>query len=105
MLTFQQPIREYISYTESVKEALMRRDNVQIQYESAVDEIYRKKNDQVILVRIFFSFNWQKKCSKPEFSSIQTRNILEARFFYSFEKLSTGTPLHKKKGTRDQVSI
>ncbi|KAK7603707.1 hypothetical protein V9T40_003706 [Parthenolecanium corni] len=47
-----QPIREYISYTESVKEALMRRDNVQIQYESAVDEIYRKKNDQTSSSRL-----------------------------------------------------
>lgn len=26
----------------------MRRDNVQIQYESAIEEIFRKKNDRVI---------------------------------------------------------
>lgn len=42
-----QPIREYLLYAESVKEALIRRDNIQIQYESAVEEFHKRKADQV----------------------------------------------------------
>ncbi|XKL61870.1 hypothetical protein PGB90_001703 [Kerria lacca] len=47
ILQSAQPIREYLLYAESVKEALIRRDNIQIQYESAVEEFHKRKADQL----------------------------------------------------------
>lgn len=41
------PVKEYLLYADSVKEALLRRDTVQVQYESSIEEIHRKKNDQM----------------------------------------------------------
>lgn len=47
---FEQPLKEYLLYIDAVKEALQRRDLVQIEYEAAVDELNKKRNEKELLV-------------------------------------------------------
>ncbi|KAJ1522132.1 hypothetical protein ONE63_002443 [Megalurothrips usitatus] len=47
---FEQPLKEYLLYVDAVKEALQRRDAVQIEYELAVDELNKKRNEKEQLV-------------------------------------------------------
>ncbi|XP_034256058.1 sorting nexin-30-like isoform X2 [Thrips palmi] len=50
--TFEQPLKEYLLYVDAVKEALQRRDAVQIEYELAVDELNKKRNEKEQLVNL-----------------------------------------------------
>lgn len=49
---FEQPLKEYLLYVDAVKEALQRRDAVQIEYELAVDELNKKRNEKEQLVNL-----------------------------------------------------
>jgi hypothetical protein len=55
--TFFKPLKEYLLYIEAVKEALTRRDSVQIEYELTVEELKKKRaeKDLVSFCRIIFS--------------------------------------------------
>ncbi|KAE8747661.1 hypothetical protein FOCC_FOCC005641 [Frankliniella occidentalis] len=48
--SFEQPLKEYLLYVDAVKETLQRRDAVQIEYEIAVDELNKKRNEKEQLV-------------------------------------------------------
>lgn len=63
--------REYVSYIEAVKNALSRRDSMQIEYEITVDVLAKRRleKDQVQVSLIFF-FNFFK------FKLIKKHNIL-----------------------------
>ncbi|KAL1138402.1 hypothetical protein AAG570_008466 [Ranatra chinensis] len=42
----QQPLEEYVIYVDAVKEALARRDSIQIAFETAIEENNRKKSEK-----------------------------------------------------------
>jgi sorting nexin-7/30 len=52
------PLKEYLLYIEAVKEALTRRDSVQIEYELTVEELKKKRADKELVssCRITFLF-------------------------------------------------
>jgi sorting nexin-7/30 len=43
------PLKEYLLYIEAVKEALTRRDSVQIEYELTVDELKKKRTEKELV--------------------------------------------------------
>jgi sorting nexin-7/30 len=43
------PLREYLLYIEAVKEALTRRDSIQIEYELTVEELRKKKTEKELV--------------------------------------------------------
>ncbi|PNF32709.1 hypothetical protein B7P43_G11595 [Cryptotermes secundus] len=45
-----QPLKEYLLYIEAVKEALTRRDSVQIEYELTVEELKKKRAEKDLLL-------------------------------------------------------
>lgn len=45
-----QPLKEYLLYIEAVKEALTRRDSVQIEYELTVEELKKKRTEKELLL-------------------------------------------------------
>ncbi|XP_021925634.1 sorting nexin-7-like [Zootermopsis nevadensis] len=45
-----QPLKEYVLYIEAVKEALNRRDSVQIEYELTVEELKKKRAEKDVLL-------------------------------------------------------
>lgn len=47
--------REYVSYIEAVKDALSRRDSMQIEYEITIDVLAKKRmeKDQVLASHLF----------------------------------------------------
>jgi hypothetical protein len=45
-----QPLKEFLLYTEAVKEALNRRDATQIEFELTVDELNKKRAEKEMVV-------------------------------------------------------
>lgn len=43
---FSQPLKEYILYTDAIKAVLRRRDAIQMEYETTIDELNRKKDER-----------------------------------------------------------
>ncbi|XP_056017912.1 sorting nexin-30-like [Ostrea edulis] len=43
---FSQPLKEYILYTDAIKAVLRRRDAIQMEYESTIDELNRRKDER-----------------------------------------------------------
>jgi sorting nexin-7/30 len=47
--SFLKPLKEYLLYIEAVKEALNRRDSVQIEYELTVEELKKKRAEKHVV--------------------------------------------------------
>ncbi|XP_039295525.1 sorting nexin-30 isoform X2 [Nilaparvata lugens] len=43
---FQQPLTEYLMYVDAIKEALARRDSIQVEYEATVDKMAKKRGEK-----------------------------------------------------------
>ena len=47
--SFIKPLKEYLLYIEAVKEAVTRRDSVQIEYELTIEELKKKRAEKELV--------------------------------------------------------
>ncbi|KAL0276800.1 UNVERIFIED_CONTAM: hypothetical protein PYX00_004293 [Menopon gallinae] len=65
-----QPLKEYLLYTEAVKEALVRRDNIEINYRLLAEALEKKKQEKEELLaggkRVQFTYVVDKDCNRNQ---------------------------------------